>query len=193
MNKLRVQYKQGVIAAIALFLMAFPLQVLAVEFGAGIELAEIYTSNLFLDPDDSAQSEFITEIRPFIGLSHDGERIEYDIDYSLQMLIYAGDSDLNGAYSELASLAFVNLIDEVLRFRGLARITQVNIDPQRKVSGGNYNITQNRSDATRWEIGPDWNQSLWGRSEVDSYYYAGNINYEDPNTSDVDTQRGQFV
>ncbi len=192
MNKSHMLHNPVIFAITALLLVGISSRASAVDFSVGAGLAEIYTSNLFLAPSGSEEDKFITEIAPFVELTNDGERLEYEVDYKFQMLLYPGDSDLNNAYSDLSSLAFINLIGDELRLRGLARVTQVNIDPAKKVTGNNFNITGNRSDAIRWEGGPDWNQELGAWSEIDAYYYAGQIKYDGTNASDVDTQRGRF-
>ncbi len=73
-----------------------------VDFEPYLTLGEVYTDNLFLaPPDEDYRDGFITEIEPGFKLGYQAPRLNAKVDYSLQGLIYARNSDMNHAYSQL--------------------------------------------------------------------------------------------
>jgi len=166
----------------------------AAEYGGELRLASGYTNNLTLAPDDSpipAKTQWINSVMPRVYLTHIAPAYEVDIDYELQALFYAGESELNEAFSQLWATGLLDLVGDELVLRGFARATQVNINPEDRVIDNNVNITGNRSDAFAWEVGPRWRRLLFGTSDLDAYYYVGRIEYKEDNLDDVDTQEGR--
>lgn len=180
-------------AVTACLMLSVPAVASAAELGAELSLAEVYTSNLRLLPDEFSESQWVTAIVPSVYVAYEGPRLEFDLDYELQALIYSGESDLNEAFSELWTTGIVDLIKDELFLRGFGRATQVNLNPEGRLSDNNINITENRSDAYAWELGPRWRRAIMGQSEIDAFYYAGRIDYDDSNTQGVDTQTARVI
>jgi uncharacterized protein (PEP-CTERM system associated) len=80
-----------------------------------------------------------------------------------------------------------------LFFRGLGRLTQVNVKPEGRLSSNNIYRTGNRSDVLAWQAGPELNTPVFGRSEIDAYFYVGKISYSDDALQGVDTEEAEFV
>ena len=164
----------------------------ALEYGAEVGLGQIYTNNLFLLPDDQAESEWITAIVPRIYVEQIRPKYEVEFDYTGEALFYSNRSEFNEAYSDMFARGILDVLSERLFVTGLARYTQVNISPEGQLPDNNVNVTGNRSDAFAWEAGPRWAQGLFANSEVDAHYYVGSIQYDDPELQGATTQRAQF-
>ncbi len=174
-----------------LLLLAQPA--MAVDLGAYLILGEAYTDNIALAPKAAEEEDFITRVTPGITLHQDGKRLDYDIDYYLETLWYARDSDRNGVYSNLASNGLLDVIGEQLRLQGQAAISQVNVTPEKPVSDSNIFVTDNRSDATIWSVGPILRRPLLGQSEIDAYYLYGQVTYDDTTIQDAQRQNARVV
>jgi uncharacterized protein (PEP-CTERM system associated) len=178
---------------IAIFLGLFGIMQadfgLAADINFDIGLSEIYTSNLFLLPEELEVSDFVTRISPGVDVNHEGNGLEAHIGYSYEALFYADNSDFNEDFHQLDSDALVDLIGEELQLAGEAIYTQINIDPTRPQTTSNISLTGNRANAFLWTIGPDWQRKLPLNSEIDAAYRYGQVDYDDPETQDVDSQR----
>ena len=177
----------------ALLVLLLPGPASSADYGAEISLGSIYTSNLTLTRDDLAEPQWVNAVVPSVFIEHKAARWSADFNYELQTLFYAGESELNEAFSQLWTTGLLNLIGDELLLFGFARATQVNLDPEGRLPGNNINVTNNRSDALVWEVGPQWRQTLFGASSVvDAYYYVGRIKFADADTQGADTQVGEF-
>lgn len=178
--------------ALATPLLLVSLAAGAVEIEPAITLGEIYTSNVDLQPDGLEESEWVTRVAPQIAIDYQGAGLVASLDYTLEALFYAEDSDRNEAYNQLSSSALLDLLGDDLRLRAAAVIDQVNIEPERPVSNSNINTTGNRTDAMSWNIGPEWSRKVLGNSEVDGFAVVGKVDFDEPTSQDVDTVGGRF-
>jgi uncharacterized protein (PEP-CTERM system associated) len=162
---------------------------LAADIDFDILLSENYTSNLFLQPEEVAVSDFVTRISPGVDLTHEGNGLDAHIVYTYEALFYADNSEFNEDFHELDSDALVDFIGDELQLAGRAVYAQVNIDPSRPQTSSNIPVTGNRGNASYWDIGPDWQRKLPFNSEIYADYRYGQVNYDDPESQDVDSQR----
>jgi len=174
-----------------LSMVVVPSVSLAAEWRGSVDAVQIYTDNLTLAPGGFEEDAWVTRIEPSIGVTINAARLELDLDYSLEGLFYANNSDRNGLFSRASTYAVLGLIGDELWLRGSGLIDQVNLNPVSPLTNSNINITGNRSDVAIWSIGPQWQRSLFGRSELDAYFTAGTVNYNEPGAQDAKTLLGQ--
>jgi uncharacterized protein (PEP-CTERM system associated) len=93
------------------------------KFTPSITLSERYTDNVDLEPNGQADSDWITEISPRITMSRNGARIKANVDYSLQGLLYANDSDQNDLRHNLNGRVNAELAKELFFLDATARIS----------------------------------------------------------------------
>ena len=62
---------------------------LAGDIDFKISLSEIYTSNLFLQPEELAVSDYVTRISPGLDFTRKGNGLEATISYAYEALFYA--------------------------------------------------------------------------------------------------------
>lgn len=171
-----------------------PLPLLAASaIQPSVTVAEIYTNNVDLAPSGQEEDEWVTRLAPRINLIYEGTSLQATADYTLEALFYANDSDRNEVYNQLNSAALLDLIGKDLQLRGAAVINQVNLAPEQPVSNSNINTTGNRSDATTWNLGPQWHRDVLGNSEIEGYATIGQVNYDARDSQDVDTVSGRFA
>lgn len=158
------------------------------ETELSIGLSEIYSSNIFLFPDDDAISDFVTRINPSIMFSEEGRAIDFSASYNYEYLFYADNSDFNQDYHQLESNLLARLIGDELTASGEVIYSQLNVDPLQPITDSNVNVTGNRSNGMYWNAGLNWRRKLPLNSEIDAAYLYGGIDYEDEGLQEVDTQ-----
>lgn len=124
-----------------------------------IGLRETYTDNVDLEPDDEADSDLITELRPGITVTGEGRRFDANLNYTLQALYYAEDSDQNEAFHQLNAGGEVELLRETFFIEGSARRRQSAGDllgPQ-----GDNVVGGDREENTGVEVSP-YLVNRWG-------------------------------
>jgi hypothetical protein len=169
-------------AALAAAVLALAGPAIALEISPAIQLAETYTSNVNLgsgEPGDPEESEWITSIVPSLRLGHDGNGLDVELDYALQALLYAEESDRNEVFHRLGARTLLDVIGEELQLSARAGVTQVNVSPDEEVTNNNLNTTGNRSNAVSWEAGPQWRTVLFGQTVLDGFARAGARYYDD--------------
>lgn len=104
-----------------------------------LTLGEIYTDNLFLAPPGTPREDaFITEIEPGFRLNYTAPRLQGNIDYSLQGLLYPGHSDMNHAYNRLNADGTLEAVRDWLYIDGRTIYGHQVVDPEK--TGGRSNL-----------------------------------------------------
>jgi hypothetical protein len=163
-----------------------PLTAGAVDIEPSITLAEIYTSNVNLAPDGQEEDEWVTRVAPAVSALYKGSAMRLDLNYVLEALVYANDSDRNEVLNQLDADALFDLVGDDLQLRTRGAVYQVNVTPDKPVTSNNINVTGNRADAVSWDVGPQWRRKVLGNSELDGEFLVGHVNFDDePRTDDT--------
>jgi uncharacterized protein (PEP-CTERM system associated) len=123
---------------------------------AGVSGRETYTDNVTLSASNK-QSDFVTEVNPYIGASKRGARFEADLQYSMQNLFYADLSSRNRTNHRLAARAKSELYEEHLYLDATASVSQQNTSLL-GAAGDSANATGNVSDVYTLSVSPYWRQ-----------------------------------
>ncbi len=135
-----------------------------------IELREIYTDNVDLEPSDRAQSELVTAISPGISLFRKGRRLELSINYLMENFLYAKDSDQNQINHQLKSAARAELIKDEVFLDATANMRQLLISPEGRLGLDNLSLGDNRTDALSYQVSPWWRHDFGGFVESEARY-----------------------
>jgi len=168
---------------------------MALDVYPSLELAEIYTNNVDLQPDGMKEHEWVTRVAPHLRLEHAGPSLAVDFDYTFESLFYAEDSDRNEVYNQLESSAVLDVLGRDLQLVAAAEIEQINLAPERQVASSNINTTGNRGDRRMFSFGPRWTRSIFGSSVIDGHATASRIDFsgDDSLTQDVDAIYGRVA
>ncbi len=93
------------------------------KFTSGIALSERFSDNVDLAPNSQTDSDWITEITPRFSASRAGGRGKVAVDYSLQGLLYASESDQNDVRHNLNGQASLELAKDFFFLDAAARIS----------------------------------------------------------------------
>jgi len=175
--------------AIILFSLASysgPALAVDVQFSAQVE--EVYSDNITLVPNDEAKADFVTRIAPSVQLDYLANSAEVTAEYTYEILRYASETDFDQEYHQLNALGGIDIIGKTLRMQGQTIYTQVNVDPRAPAQTSNIAAGGNRTDASNWQLGPRYQQEMFG-ADVSAFYDYGRIEFDDPNSQDIESNR----
>lgn len=117
--------------------------------------AETYTDNVGLARDEAAEEEeWITQLNPGLTLSRSGGRAELDLEYRMQNLYYARESERNNTFHQFAAHGNAELMKESVFLEADAGYSQQIISPEERVALRNIDVTQNRTDVGTARVSP---------------------------------------
>ncbi|MFM2085949.1 MAG: hypothetical protein RLZZ237_818 [Pseudomonadota bacterium] len=139
--------------ALALF-MALPLPAGAIDWLAvpSLRLRESYTDNALLAPQGHAQSDFISEIAPSIGLIGTGPRLQVHLDATWRQFRYQHRPGSEN--QELQASASAELLKDWLHLDSAASISQRSVSPFGPQVISDLPNTQNASTVRTVTISP---------------------------------------
>lgn len=172
-------------AAIVMLVATQPA--LAIDIGGHVSVSAIYSDNVTLAPSGLEDSDTIFRTDPSIFIASAGRRYDFRLNYTLEALYYQDQADNTSLYSQGDVQLDLGLIPEHLFLNSSASIAQVVIDPEKPFSNSNLPEINNRSDAVRYQTGPQWRQDFLGTS-LNVRYDIGRVNYADDALQDSDFQ-----
>jgi hypothetical protein len=158
------------------------------EITPGIGLGVVYSDNVFLDPDDLAREDTVTEVIPGIAISYAGPRVDLNLDYRMLNYFYAEDSDLDNTYHQLDSNATAELVREAVFLDAGAVVRQQIIDPAGPIGGTPAIGSSNITDEATYFLSPYWRSMIGGDTEWQLRYTEARLDYDDPTLADSDHQ-----
>lgn len=174
-------------------LISFPITLRA-EFILipSLDLSAIYTDNVTLATQGQEESDFITRIAPGISARYRGSRTEFLLDYRLEHLMYAEDSDRNATFNLLEADFNTELVRDYFFIDADASIYQTVIDPQNPVFS-NVQVTDNLTDANTAGISPYLLFPIFTVAQSELRYRYQYLDYDDETLSDTETQQIYFI
>ena len=96
------------------------------KFVPSVQATETYTDNVNYASGAAARSEWVTEVAPGFGLSNQGRRFQFDMNYRLRYFDRSGSSadNIDRTQSLLDARLYAELLDDLLYFDGNASIAQ---------------------------------------------------------------------
>jgi uncharacterized protein (PEP-CTERM system associated) len=121
-----------------------------------VDLRETYTDNVRLEPDDTARSQFVTELTPTLRVTNESPRLKLHTSVLSHLYAYSERIDgTNQSTSELQGDVRAALINDMLYLDGAASIGQQAVSafgPQ--VDNSNGYSSANRAKVSTWRISP---------------------------------------
>jgi uncharacterized protein (PEP-CTERM system associated) len=132
-----------------------------------ISVQETYNYNITLAPSGSEQADFITSITPGLRLNREGRRLDLQLDYNIQGLIYLDNSENNDYFNNLNINSQSEIIDEHLFVDFNLKQSPQNTSNTGRTSTDNLSVTEDRDDVLTYEITPRWEQRFGSFSNMD--------------------------
>src|SRR5688572_28542818 len=119
-----------------------------------LRLTETYTDNVFLSPEGSRQSDWITQLTPGISVRANGPRLRLDAFYAPEILHYAQTEREEKVFHRGKAVGTLEVADEFLYLEAGGRVDQYDISLQGPLTTSNVNITGNRATTTTAYVSP---------------------------------------
>lgn len=155
-NSLFHKLSRKIVQAVTSTILIFPAYSAAADWKITptLNLLETYTDNVTLATRGNEISDFITQINPGISLTGTGARLKVNLNYTMQNLFYANQSNQNTTMHQLSSRANAILIKNLFFLDSTANISQQTISLQGPLTTNNENITNNRTTVKTYSISP---------------------------------------
>lgn len=127
-----------------------------------IQAIATYTDNVFLDQEGLEQTDYVGQLNPGISIAKDQGRFTTDLNYRMQSVFFASDSDLNAIYHQLNANGTLDVAAERLFIDADAMIDQSVVDPRVAIPTSNVVATQNLGDIFLANVNPYYVQPLGG-------------------------------
>ncbi len=140
---------------------------------AGISAKETYTDNVALS-STNRQSDFITDLSPYITASKKGARFQADFRYAMQNLFYADQSSRNRINHQLAGRAKAELWENELFLDANASISQQLTSLLGPV-GDTATAASNTTDVYTLSVSPYWQHRFGSTANLLARYTHGEV------------------
>jgi uncharacterized protein (PEP-CTERM system associated) len=119
-----------------------------------LSLRETISDNIRLRPENDARSDFVTQINPGLLLTGIGRRYDVSVDYTMNNLIYAEQSNLTRTRHQLNARGTAELVENLFFVDGRALMFQQNASLFGPQALDNVNATGNRADIKMFTVSP---------------------------------------
>ncbi len=119
-----------------------------------LRLGETYTDNVFLSPDASRRSDWITQVIPGISVTANGPRLRLDAFYAPEIVYHAKTEREDDVFHRGNAKGILEVADELLFLEAGAKVDQYDVSVQGPLTTSNVNITGNRATATTAYVSP---------------------------------------
>ncbi len=167
--------------ALLLALASSATQAAEWQFVPSINATETYTDNILLAPSNLATSGFITKLLPGISIIGTGDRLNVQLSYALEDLVYDANGWAHAYYNQLNASEHAELLPRFLFLDSGASITQQPLTLLGPVATDAANLTGNVANVRTESISPyflhDFGTFATGQAKFTrastSYSYAG--------------------
>ena len=140
------------------------------EFETVLDLGAVYTDNLFLAEDGMEETDVVWRIAPTFSLTKESDRIDADLRYMPEALLYTEAEDADGVFHSVDADLTATLVSDALFLNLRAVNFQSIVSPEITIPTSNIPVTGNRVDSRVFGVRPYWEQtfgSVQSRIEVD--------------------------
>lgn len=143
-----------------------------------LTLSETYANNVNIGGTGNEQGEFITQINPAISLNGTGRRLQLDLNYNMQNVLYAKNDSRNTTFHQLRAHALATLVEDALFVDTSASINQQAISLREAAPVDNLTLSNNRTDAITFHISPYLRHAFGDVATTELRYGYDKTHYE---------------
>ena len=134
-----------------------------------VSIDESYTDNVRLTQTDKLD-DFITTVMPGMTIRGESNRLDLNLDYNLQYLKYADNTEFDDLFHQLQANGEFMLFKDMLFFTAGSRMSQQNTSNGNSFTPSNRSQTGNRTNVVQYEYGPEFRTSLRRWADVEASY-----------------------
>ena len=152
-----------------------------------LTLGETYSDNINLSDDDK-EGDLITEITPGISISGSSARLEAQLDYQMQNLIFLSNSDASSIYQQLDANATAEITDNFFFFDASSKMGQSVVDADGTISRNNFNDSGNQTNFYAYGLSPYIRPHFGGYADGTFRYSLDHVRYDDSVSNSVENR-----
>ena len=160
-------------------------------FEPRVSINGTYSNNIDLSQRDQ-KSDLLTEISPGFRWSKNQGRIKGNVDYSLNQLLYAKNSNKNELQNALNANGVAELIDNWAFIDVNGSISQQYISAFGTPSFGNTNINDNKTEVSSFKFSPYVRGEFSDFASYEGRYTSSFIKNKSSAASDISSNEGLF-
>lgn len=173
-------------AMVAMLAATVPATASDWKLEAGVTGRETYTDNVGLSATNP-QSDFITEVNPYVTASKKGARLDVDFRYTMQNLFYADQSSRNRINHQLAGRAKAELWEKELFLDANASISQQITSLLGPIAADTTSATGNLTDVYTVTVSPYWQHRFGSTANLLARYSHSEVTYSGNEFSNTST------
>ena len=158
------------------------------SFVPRLTVSEVFSDNIALAPSDAKRSEFVTTIEPGFSAAFNGNRLDFNFDYTIQNLIYARDSEFNDTNHQLDLAATAEFFRDRLFLDVDGSLSQQSINSEDQLVDDNIALSDDRSDVTVFSLSPYYTNDFSGYAETEVRYTYGIVRFSENDSSDAGSE-----
>lgn len=159
-------------------------------FTPALEVSQTYLDNVFLEQSGEEEFDHITQVNPELSLDVVGRRGNLNLDYRMQNVLYARNSEQNSVFNQLQADSNAEMIRDWFFIDADASFGQALISRTGGIGlDNNLSVTGNTTDVWRYTISPYLFRRLGRFVSTELRYTYGEVNFADESSSDSDNQR----
>lgn len=142
--------------------------------------------------DQNTLSDFITTLTPGVSLRGNSAKLQTNVDYNMQNLIYGDNDNFDRTNHQLQSNALATLIDNVLTFNAQASLSQQTISNRGQFAISNRSQTGNQTDVLFYEFSPRFQHHFGRWADFSSTYRHAETEFGDGSAGTGDEETIEF-
>ena len=152
-----------------------------------LTLGEIYSDNINLSDDDK-EGDLITEITPGINISGKSARLEAELDYQIQNLIFLSNTGESNIFQQLNANATAEVTRGFFFVDARSRIGQSVVDADGTISRNNFNTSGNQTNFYAYGVSPYIRPRFGGYADGTFRYSLDHVRYDDSVSNSVENR-----
>ena len=160
--------------------LAMPIMSSAAQWSIApsLTLSETYTSNITASDLGNEQGEFVTQINPAISLNGKGRRLQLNLSYNMQNLLYITNSDRNTTFHQLRANALATVVEDAVFVDMTSSVSQQAISLRERAPPDNLSISNNRTNVITFHISPYLRHAFGDVAATEVRYGYDNVYYD---------------
>jgi uncharacterized protein (PEP-CTERM system associated) len=140
-----------------------------------ISAYESFTSNAGLDPPGKEKADFVTTVSPAIDVDRKGPRLNFDLNYNLDAILYAREHDQDEVQQRLRFDTRAVVLPELFFLDANAAISQQPKQSERPSSGSQLTASTNEESVYTYRISPSLHNHLGNFADSSVRYTFGQV------------------
>ncbi|MGE0486794.1 MAG: TIGR03016 family PEP-CTERM system-associated outer membrane protein [Gammaproteobacteria bacterium] len=134
-----------------------------------VNINESFTDNVTLAPTDEL-ADLVTTVLPGITVRGTSARLDLNLDYNLQYLKYADNTQFDDLNHQMQAAAELMVFEDLVYFSTRSSLSQQNTSSNRQFAQSNRSQTGNRTNVLYYEYGPVVRHALGRWASLDASY-----------------------